>query len=76
MPIDENLSEQELREKYFKIEKKNFCSLMTKDEDFNNFNLYENTINTVEGKVTCYCGDEKSLLIQRSIILKNNNIKY
>ena len=61
LPIDENLSEQELREKYFKIKKTNFCSHMAKDEDFNNLNIYVKAINRVEGKVTCDCGDgEKS----------------
>jgi len=55
--FDENLSEQEIREKYFKIIKKNFCLLMTEDEDFNNYNLYANVINIVEGKVTYDCGD-------------------
>ena len=60
--FDENLPEEEIREKYFKITKKNFCSLMTEDEDFSNFNLYSNLILfNSEGKVIYDCGDgEKS----------------
>ena len=59
--FDENLTEEEIREKYFKIIKKNFCLLMTEDEDFNNYNLYANVINIFDGKVTYDCGDgEKS----------------
>jgi hypothetical protein len=59
--FDENLPEEEIKEKYFKIIKKNFCLLMTEDEDFNNYNLYANVINFFEGNVTYDCGDgEKS----------------
>ena len=59
--ICENLPEEEIREKYFKIIKKNFCLLMTEDEDFNNYNLYANVINIIDGEVTYDCGDgEKS----------------
>jgi hypothetical protein len=59
--FDENLSEKEIREKYFKIIKKNFCLLMTEDEEFNNYNLYANVVNILDGIVTYDCGDgEKS----------------
>ena len=48
--FDENLPEEEIREKYFKITKKNFCSFITEDEDFNKFNLYSNVIFISDGK--------------------------
>ena len=59
--FDENLPEETIREKYFKIIKKNFCILRTEDEDFNDYYLYANVFNIFDGIVTYDCGDgEKS----------------
>ena len=59
--FDENLPEETIREKYFPTIKRNFCILMTEDKDFNDYYLYANVINRLEGIVTYDCGDgEKS----------------
>ena len=59
--FDENLSEEEIREKYVKNTKKNICNLMIGDEDYKNYILYESSRFSVGGKITYNCGDgEKS----------------
>ena len=59
--FDENLPEEKIREKYFKIIKKSFCLLMNEDEEFNNYNLYANVNYNIDGMVTYDCGNgEKS----------------
>ena len=42
--FDENLSEEEIREKYVKNRKQNICTLFTGDEDYTNYILYETSL--------------------------------
>ena len=59
--FDENLSEEEIREKYVKNKRHNSCSLMTGDEDYRIYNLYMNSQFSYGGKISYDCGDgEKS----------------
>ena len=59
--FDQNLSEEEIREKYVKNSKQNICNLMTGDEDYKNYVLYESSRFSAGGKITYNCGDgEKS----------------
>ena len=75
--FDENLPEEVIREKYFKITKKNFCSLMTEDEDFNNLNLYSNAIliSHDKGKVTYDCGDGEKTFDPKKYIPQKQQYK-
>ena len=57
--FDENLPEEEIRELYIKNEKKNSCSLMTGNEDFDNYALYGFSLSSIGRKITYDCGDGK-----------------
>ena len=57
--FDENLPEEEIRELYIKNEKKNVCSLMTGNEDYNNYYLYGISLYSIGRKITYDCGDGK-----------------
>lgn len=59
--FDENLSEEEIRQKYVKNKKINRCSLISEDEDYKNYNLYTYIRLSYSDKITYNCGDgEKS----------------
>ena len=57
--FDENLPEEEIRELYIKNEKKNICSLMTGNEEFDNYSLYGVSLFSIGRKITYDCGDGK-----------------
>ena len=57
--FDENLPEEEIRELYIKNEKRNLCSMMVGNEEFDNYVLYANTLNSIGRKITYDCGDGK-----------------
>ena len=59
--FDENLSEEEIREKYVKIEKQTVCNLFTREEEYQDLILYEISKLSYDDKVYYDCGDgEKS----------------
>ena len=53
----------------------NFCSLMTEDEDFNNFNLYSNVIFISDGKVTYDCRDGEKFFDPKKYIPQKKEFK-
>ena len=53
--FDENLSEEKIKEKY--VKKQSLCTLMTSDEDSNNFSLYGFSTFGIDGKTIYDCGN-------------------
>ena len=73
--FDENLSEEEIKEKYVKNKKQNVCSLMNGDEDFNNYILYESSRFSIGGKITYDCGDGEKFYKTKEYIPKQHKFK-
>ena len=73
--FDENLSEEEIREKYVKNKKQNVCNLMTGDEDHKNYILYESSRFSVGGKITYNWVDDKKSYKTKEYIPKQHIFK-
>ena len=73
--FDENLSEEEIREKYVKNQKQNICTLFTGDEDYTNYILYETSLYSVGGKITYDCGDGENSYKTKDFIPKQYKFK-
>lgn len=73
--FDQNLSEEKIRELYCKNQEKNFCSLMTEDEDYNYMSLYSSTHFSLDDKVTYDCGNGEKLFDAKNFIPKKELIK-
>ena len=59
--FDENLSEKEIKEKYVKNRKESSCMLMTGDEDFRNYILYQYSKLGIGGIINYDCGDGEKI---------------
>ena len=73
--FDENLSEDEIREKYVKNRKESACILMTGDEEFRNFILHDSSKLSINGKINYDCGDGEKIYKTKEYIPKQHKFK-
>jgi hypothetical protein len=73
--FDENLPEEEIRELYIKNEKKNLCSMMIGNEEFDNYVLYGTSLFSIGRKITYDCGDGKKSYNGKNYNPKNKQLK-
>jgi len=73
--FDENLPEEEIRELYIENQKKNICSMMTGNEEFDNYSLYGYTLFSIGRKITYDCGDGKKSYNGKNYNPKNKKLK-